>query len=114
MLGDKANAADVTSLLSNKADKTTVNSQLADKADITYVDASLLVKADKTFVESQLALKATPGYVDQKVTDSIALVVNSAPLALDTLKELAQALNNDQNYARNSATRPTKARPTAS
>ena len=34
------------------------------------------------------------------MTDSIALLVaNSAPLALDTLKEPAQVLNNDSNYA---------------
>ena len=98
-LADKANAIDVTSSLALKADKTYVNGQLALKADATYVDDNLLLKADKTYVNGQLALKATPGYVDQKVIDSIALLVDSAPLAMDTLKELALALNNDSNYA---------------
>ena len=56
-------------------------------------------KADLTYVNQQLQQKVTSGYVDQKVTDGIALLVDSAPAALDTLKELAQALDNDSSYA---------------
>ena len=98
-LNEKADIVELEDGLALKADKTFVNSALAVKADMGYVDDNLLLKANKSYVDSQLALKATPGYVDQKITDEIALVVNSAPQALDTLKELSAALNNDSNYA---------------
>ena len=39
--------------------------------------------------------KASTQYVSEKITE----LVNSAPDALDTLKELAEALGNDPNYA---------------
>lgn len=56
--------------------------------------------ATTAFVAAAVATKdltgyATEDYVDGKVAD----LVNSAPEALDTLKELADALNNDANYA---------------
>ena len=38
-------------------------------------------------------------YVDDKVSAAIANLVNSAPQTLDTLKEIADALNNDANLA---------------
>lgn len=38
---------------------------------------------------------STKEYVTQKISE----IVNSAPEALDTLKELAAALNNDSNFA---------------
>ena len=56
-------------------------------------------KSWQTYVDSKLSQKATPGYVDQQISDQIALVVGSAPQALDTLKELASALGNDTKYA---------------
>ena len=106
-LAPKATRAEVTSGLNSKADKETTYSKtevselLVPKANATdvYSKAALNplldskvdddefltdidLKANKTYVDTQLATKATPGYVDQKVTDSIALVVNSAPQAL--------------------------------
>ena len=38
-------------------------------------------------------------YVDGKVDTAIASLINSAPATLDTLKEIATALNNDANLA---------------
>jgi len=38
-------------------------------------------------------------YVDNQVSTSIANLINSAPQTLDTLKEIADALNNDANLA---------------
>ena len=82
-----------------KADNTFVDSELALKTTQAYVDEGLLLKANKTYVDLQLGQKASIGYVDEKVIEGIAGIVNSAPLALDALKELSQALNNDSNYA---------------
>ena len=55
--------------------------------------------ANKTYVDLQLPQKTSIGYVDNNVVEGIAGVVNTAPLALDTLKERAAALNNDNNSA---------------
>lgn len=41
----------------------------------------------------------TQGLTEQEVRDIVAEVVDSAPEALDTLKEIATAINNDSNYA---------------
>ena len=60
-------------------EKTTWNT-VTNKADLTYVDS---------------ALASAKNYTDAKV----AGVVNSAPEALDTLYELAEALGNDPNFA---------------
>ena len=38
-------------------------------------------------------------YVDAKVDTAISSLINSAPATLDTLKEIATALNNDANLA---------------
>ena len=92
LLLPKANADDVYS-------KVALNPILDNEVDDADFFIATGQKADKTYVNTQLATKAPHGYVDQKVTDSIALVANSAPQALDTPKELAQALNNDSDYA---------------
>jgi hypothetical protein len=59
-----------------------------NKADKTYVDTQLLNKADK---ESTYTKTET----DQRIEG----IIGSAPDALDTLKELSVALNNDPNFA---------------
>lgn len=43
------------------------------------------------------------GYVDSKITANIALLVNSAPTVLDTIRELADAIGDDPNFAVNIA-----------
>lgn len=60
----------------------------ADEARITYLEEN---KADK----SELVGLATESYVTSKISD----VVGAAPAALDTLNELASALNDDANFA---------------
>lgn len=49
----------------------------------------------KNEVDSKLSLKADISYVDTKISD----LVDSSPEALDTLKELSNALGNDPNFA---------------
>lgn len=54
-----------------------------------------LTKADLSFVIAELAKKTTPAEVDARVQ----AVIGTAPAALDALDELANALNNDPNFA---------------
>ena len=58
-------------------------------------------KADKTWAETQLLTKADKAAVYTKAeTDTrIQAVVGAAPEALDTLKEIAEALDNDPDFA---------------
>lgn len=60
----------------------------AAKAEKTYVDGQLLTKADKTAVY-------TRAETDQRIQNIVA----AAPAALDTLAEIASALNNDPDFA---------------
>ena len=99
LLQNNSNASGVATSLSAKANETYVDTELALKADQTYVDTNLNLKANETYVDLQLGQKASIGYVDDTVFECIAGVVNTAPLALDTLRELAAALNNDSNFA---------------
>ena len=62
------------------------------------------MKANETYVDLQLGQKASIEYVDDKVFEGIAGVVHTAPLALDTLRELVAALNNDSNFATSAQT----------
>ncbi len=59
-----------------------------NKAEKTYVDAELLKKADQseTYTKSE---------TDTRINE----VVGAAPQALDTLKEIAESLNNDDDFA---------------
>lgn len=59
-----------------------------NKAEKTYVDIELLKKADKVNT-----------YTKIETDDRIQAVVGAAPDALDTLKEIGDALNNDPNFA---------------
>lgn len=67
----------------SKIDRDDLNSDIQESLD----------KAD-TAIQSIDGL-ATEDYVDEKIAD----IVNSAPEALDTLSELAEALGNDDNFA---------------
>lgn len=58
------------------------------KADKTYVDSELLKKADKATT-----------YTKSETDARIQAVVDAAPEALDTLNEIAAALNDDPNFA---------------
>jgi hypothetical protein len=76
----------------NDATVTNINARLtvaeANKAEQTYVDTQLLLKADK-------ANTYTKTETDTRIQDVIA----AAPEALDTLQEIAEALNNDPDFA---------------
>ncbi|WP_198150006.1 hypothetical protein [Clostridium sp. DMHC 10] len=69
-------------------DETRIKTVEDNKSEKTYVDTELLKKSDKadTYTKSE---------TDQR----IQMVVNAAPSALDTLKEIADALNDDPNFA---------------
>ncbi|MER2126281.1 hypothetical protein [Solibacillus sp.] len=54
-----------------------------------------LTKADLAYVNKELAKKITPIEVDARIN----ALIGAAPSALDTLYELATALNNDPNFA---------------
>lgn len=62
--------------------------------------------SDKPFIPTKVSeLQNDSGYTtSQQVQQQIANLVNSAPQTLDTLKELADALNNDPNFAATIAT----------
>lgn len=59
-----------------------------DKAEKTYVDTQLLTKADKNDT-----------YTKEETDQRIQNVVGAAPEALDTLKEIADSLGDDANFA---------------
>ena len=90
------------------ADVSSINGQLALKADASALGDYLLSATAASTYQTQTAHasdiaalqtaidgKATPAYVNTQ----IATLVGSAPAALDTLGELAAALENDANYA---------------
>src|SRR5690606_17785262 len=58
------------------------------KADKTYVDTELLKKADKENT-----------YTKAETDSRIQAIIGAAPEALDTLEEIAEALNNDPDFA---------------
>ncbi|WP_020620254.1 hypothetical protein [Paenibacillus daejeonensis] len=58
------------------------------KSDQTYVDSQLLTKADKATT-----------YTREQTDARIQSVIGAAPDALDTLQEIAEALNNDPDFA---------------
>lgn len=113
LLGAKASTTFVTTELDKKANqsttytKTETDTLLDNKANSTDVTLQLATKADqattytKTETDNLLITKAnqvttyTKTEVDTKFTD----IINSAPDALNTLSELADALANDSNYA---------------
>ncbi|WP_243121036.1 pyocin knob domain-containing protein [Clostridium autoethanogenum] len=69
-----------------------------DEVKITNVENS---KADKTYVDTELNKRYTKDetYTKTETDQRIQMVVNAAPAALDTLKEIADALNDDPNFA---------------
>ena len=65
------------------------------------IDGKLRNKASKTELSDGLALKANKAeaMTPEQVELRIQAIVGSAPDALDTLVELAEALNNDPDFA---------------
>ena len=83
--------------------KTQVDSALNTKADqsTTYTKTQINTFLDSKPDDADLDLKADKAttYTKTEVATQIAAVVGSAPALLDTLSELAAALNNDANFA---------------
>ena len=64
------------------------------------VGLNTLYSTQANVTTANLAMK---GYVDSKITANIALLVNAAPTTLDTIRELADAIGDDPNFAVNVA-----------
>jgi hypothetical protein len=60
------------------------------------VDNLVLQGTEANLVSTNAVSKA---YVDSHISSAVSALVNSAPATLDTLKEIATALNNDANLA---------------
>ena len=124
--GSVADFTPVNEALALKADTKATTEALALKADKSAVNEALALKADKSAVNEALALKAnlvsptltgtpkaptaaagtnttqiaTTGFVKTAVDAAVSSMLGDAPAAaLDTLKELGDALGNDANFA---------------
>ena len=81
----------------------TVAESLSNKANAT--DLTTLSTAVASKAESS-ALTALANSVPTQINAEIAALVGTAPQTLNTLQELASAINNDQNYAATIQTQP--------
>lgn len=107
--GDQVDAHDVNVLQEQSALNTdnlteykTLNN--ADIKSLKAKDTSLSeLKAEKTYVDTELNKKYNKDQVFTKaeVLQKVENLIGTAPDALDTLAELADALNNDPNFAAN-------------
>ena len=100
---EEANAAKVASEAQTALAKTATDD--ANTAKNASVAQTALAKAatDNANAAAQAAYNAVSG-VDAKVKAAVDALVAGAPEALDTLIELANALNNDPNFAATMAT----------
>ena len=71
---------------------TELSTQAGNLTELTTTDKTSLVKAINEVKSISVAGGATTAYVDNKVTEEINKLVNGAPEALDTLKEIADKL----------------------
>ncbi len=105
--GDTVEAEDV-----NKVQDSIVNTQkevdrYKDANDHRVADAENRIttvennKAEKTYVDTELNKRylKSETYTKTETDQRIQLVVDAAPEALDTLKEIADSLNNDPDFA---------------
>ena len=96
------------------ADSAVTNAKLAgsiDQSKVTGLVSDLAAKASNTDLSNHEAdttnihgiadtsALATKTYADNAASTAVAAVIDSAPGALDTLNELAAALNDDASYA---------------
>lgn len=78
----------LTTVENNKAEKSYVDSEFSKKADKTYVDIELEKKANKSDT-----------YTKSETNSLIQALIDSAPETLNTLAKIANAINNDPNFA---------------
>ena len=105
--GDTVEAEDIN-LLQNTAeemredfDRYSLENNNAVSALRDRIGVVETTKAAKTYVDTELAKKADKSsvYTKTETDQRIQTVVGAAPGALDTLKEIADALNNDPDFA---------------
>jgi len=84
-----------TALNNNPTYYTSVSNALDGKASTNYVNTELAKKANATDVATGLASKATPA----DITTAINNLINEAPVTMNTLKEISNALNDDNHIA---------------
>ncbi len=98
--GDQVDADDINEL---QAAATTTQEELDRYKSLTNARVTAVEqgKADKTDVDSKLVSKAdkTSVYTKSETDQRIQTIVGAAPDALDTLQEIADALNNDPDFA---------------
>lgn len=103
-LGNRLRVDAVQALSGAQKNQAAANLGIATGATANATDAALRTRASHTGEQAMstvtglvaaLASKATPA----DIAVAIAGIVNSAPGALDTLKEFADALGNDPNFA---------------
>ena len=89
----------VTELKTSKLDVTTHNSFVKESNDAH--NSILLSKADKatTLAGYNITDAYTKTETDKAISTKVAEIIDSAPEALNTLNELAAALDNDPNFA---------------
>lgn len=75
----------------------------ANISDSTSVGRALLTAVSAAAARTSLALYSS-SETDSAIAAAIAALVNSSPAALDTLKELSDALGGDANFAATTAT----------
>lgn len=105
--GDQVEADDINMLQEAvTATQTELNGyEASNDAEVIAVKGRLTVaetnKAEKTYVDTQLLTKADKSstYTKAETDQRIQAVVAAAPAALDTLAEIADALNNDPDFA---------------
>ena len=96
---DPSFVTNLTTALGDKADLTYVQNIEANKADISSL-STVATSGNYNDLTNKPTIPSVTGlasetYVNNKVAD----LVNGATSTLDTLKELAEALGNDQNFA---------------
>jgi len=107
--GAQAKADMAQSSAQSYADGLASNYDIAGAAATTQSSASSALSthnSDTTSVHgiSDTSLIATMSYADSAASSAVAALVDSAPVTLDTLNELAAALGDDPNFATTVAT----------
>ena len=98
---------DINNLDNKKAEKIDIDTELSKRylKSETYnkeeIANELNLKADKLKMQSELnnRYKKNEVYTKDETNIRIQNVIGTAPSALDTLKEISDALNNDANFA---------------
>ena len=98
---DKVTSVEDKITASETNSKTYIDNEISSSEESTksYVDDALMATEDeiKTYTDEQISSseESTKTYVDNKISE----VIGGAPELLNTLDELSEALNDDENFA---------------